>query len=56
MSIQKKSLISTLKSAKKARIASAPLADGADLKGSQGVKMFKATRAVKTIRLAKTLS
>ena len=65
MSIQKKSLISTLKSAKKARIASAPLADGADLKGRQGVKMIKATRAVKMIKatravkmihLAKTLS
>jgi hypothetical protein len=62
MSIQKKSLISTLQSAKKARVASAPLADGTGLKGSQGVKMVKAiravraVRAVKTVRLAKTVS
>lgn len=51
MSIQKKSLISTLKTAKKANVASAPLAEG-DAKGTKGVKLFKTvrlhgTRAVK---------
>jgi hypothetical protein len=58
MSIQKKSLISTLKSAKKAQIASAPLADASDVKGTQGVKMRKAVRAVravKAVRLAKRM-
>jgi hypothetical protein len=39
MSIQKKSLISTLKTAKKANVASAPLAEAGDVKGTKGVKM-----------------
>jgi len=55
MSIQKKSLISTLRSAKKAQIASAPLTGGADLKGTQGVKMVKAVRAVRAVRAVKTV-
>jgi len=39
MSIQKKSLISTLKTAKKAHVASAPLATATDAKSEQGVKL-----------------
>jgi hypothetical protein len=39
MSIQKKSLISTLKTAKKANVASAPLVNAADAKGTKGVKL-----------------
>jgi hypothetical protein len=42
MSIQKKSLISTLKTAKKAHVASAPEAGNA--KGTKGVKLSRAVR------------
>ena len=38
MSIQKKSLLSTLKTAKKANIASAPLAEIGEVNGTTGVK------------------
>jgi len=48
MSIEKKSLVSTLKTAKKAHVASAPLAEG-DAKATKGVKMAKAA----AIRMAK---
>jgi hypothetical protein len=46
MSIQKKSLISTLKTAKKANVASAPLAEVGD------VKVAKATKASFSVRKA----
>src|SRR5712692_7078203 len=53
MSIQKKSLISTLKTAKKAHVASAPEAGNA--KGTKGVKMVKAIRAIKAIKAMKAM-
>lgn len=46
MSIQKKSLISTLKTAKKAKVASAPLAHVEA--GSTEVKLVKAQMAVRS--------
>jgi hypothetical protein len=49
MSIQKKSLLSTLKTAKKANIASSPLAEVGDATSSKSVKLAK----VNNIRLAK---
>ena len=51
MTIQKKSLISTLQTAKKANVASAPLAEE-DAKGTKGVKLAKAT----SLRMAKASS
>jgi propanediol utilization protein len=55
MSIQKKSLISALQTARKAHIASAPLAESGDVKGTKGVKMVKAVRAVKMVKAVRAV-
>jgi hypothetical protein len=51
MSIEKKSLISTLKTTKKANVASAPLAEVSG--ATHGVKMAKAARMSKAARMTK---
>jgi hypothetical protein len=52
MTIQKKSLISTLQTAKKANVASAPLAEE-DVKGTKGVKLVRPVRIHNTAKFVK---
>jgi hypothetical protein len=58
MTINKKSLISTLQTAKKANVASAPLAEGGEVKGTKGVKLsrgVKLTRAMRATRATRAM-
>jgi hypothetical protein len=53
MTINKKSLISTLQTAKKANVASAPLSEAGDVKGTKGVKLARKARAIRGVKLAR---
>ncbi len=54
MSIQKKSLISTLQTAKKANVASAPMApQHMAVKSMKAAKVLKAAKIVKAAKIAK---